>query len=165
MDDRLRQELIAYFDHDVGRPPAGIRDRVLHRLAEPSALDRDLRTNGRVRLMRQLAGAAAFVVAIAAFASLLFFTRLHHTTTVPARPHATAPPITEPTAEPTAAPAPPSAPSPTRVSAPFSAPDNVPAIVFGDPVDRTQKDAVTWEGLALVVCRPTERPTRLARCS
>jgi len=149
MDDRLRQELIAYFDQEVGRPPAGIRDRVLHRLAEPSAVDRDLGTNRRVRLMRQLAGAAAFVVAIAAFASLVFFTRLHHTTTVPAGPHATAPPINEPTAQPTAAPAPTPAPSPTRVSAPFSAPDSVPAIVFGDPADRTQKDAVTWDGSGL----------------
>jgi len=147
MDDRLRQELIAYFDHEVGQPPAGIRDRVLHKLAEPGLLDRDRRAHRRVRLLGQVAGAAAFVIAIAAFAGLLILTRLHQTTTVPATPHASAPPNAEPTAEPTVAPTP--AASPTRVSAAFAAPDSVPAIVFGDPVDRTQKDAVAWDGSGL----------------
>jgi hypothetical protein len=147
MDDRLRQELIAYFDHEVGRPPAGIRDRVLHELAEPGVLDRDLRADGRIRLLRQVAGAAAFVVAIAAFAGLLMFTRLHQTTRVPATPHASAAPIATPAAGPTAVPTP--AVSPTRVSTAFSAPDSVPAIVFGDPADRTQTDAVAWDGSGL----------------
>src|SRR5262249_58605778 len=39
--------------------------------------------------------------------------------------------------------------SPTRVPSVFSAPDSIPAIVFSDPADRTQKDAVAWDGSGL----------------
>jgi len=147
MDDRLRQELIAYFDHEVGRPPAGIRDRVLHKLGQSGVVDRDRMTDRRVRLLLQVAGVAGFVIAVAAFAGLLIFTRLHQTPTVPARPRASALPIAPPTAEPTVAPTP--AVSPTRVPTAFSAPDSVSAIVFSDPVDRTQKDAIAWDGSGL----------------
>jgi hypothetical protein len=135
MDDRLRRELIAYFDRELGRPRAGVRDRVLRGLSDPRSSD-DPRPGRRARILLRLAGAAAVVVAAVAIASLLMLTRLHHPTVVPARQHATAPP--------TAAPTP--ASNTTPVSTVFSAPDTVPAIVFGDPADRAQVDAAAWDG-------------------
>ena len=143
MDDRLRQELIAYFDHELGRPPAGIRDRVLRSLSERSLNDGTGKAGRRIGFLLRLSGAAAVVIAIVAFAGFLMLIRLHRPVSVPAAPHPTA----HPTALPTAAPTP--AVSAAPVSNAFSAPESVPAIVFRDPADRRQIDAVAWDGSGL----------------
>lgn len=139
MDDRLRQELIAYFDRELGPPPAGIRDRVIRGLSEPRFHDHDPGPGRRTGLLVRLAGVAVVLVAMVAFAGLLLLTHPHHAPAVRGRPNTSAPPTAAPT--PTAA--------TTPVSTPFSAPDSVTAIVFGDPANRTQIDAVTWNGSRL----------------
>ena len=143
MDDRLRHELIAYFDRELGQPPAGIRDRVLRSLSEQRLDDGSARAGRRIGLVLQLTGAAAVVVAIVAFAAFLMLIRLHRPAGVPAAPHASALPTVAPT------PAVSATYAPTVVSTPFSAPDSVPAIVFRDPADRAQTDAVAWDGFGL----------------
>ena len=142
MDDRLRHELIAYFDRELGRPPAGIRDRVLRSLSEPRLDDAAANAGRRTGFLLRLAGAAAVVVVIVAIAGFLTLIRLHPAG-VPAAPHASAVPTAAPP------PAVSATPAPTVVSTPFSEPDSVPAIVFRDPADRAQTDAVAWDGSGL----------------
>jgi len=151
MDDRLRHELIAYFDRELGRPPAGIRDRVLRSLSEPRLDDGAAKAGRRTGFLLRLAGAAAVVVAIVAIAGFLTLIRLHPAG-VPAAPHASAVPTAAPTAvSPTTVRTPPvsETSAPTAVSTAFTEPDSVPAIVFRDPVDRAQTDAVAWDGSGL----------------
>jgi hypothetical protein len=53
MNDRLRREVIAYFDEEVGRPPAGVRERVLtgsDRGRGPSARGQWLATGAAVAM-------------------------------------------------------------------------------------------------------------------
>jgi hypothetical protein len=114
----------------------------LHHLSEPPLVDPDRGPRRRARVV-PWAGGVAGVLVIAAVAGTLMLTRLHGGPRVPERPRPSAATSAQ------ATPAPTQAARPTAVSTAFSAPDSVPAIVFHDPADRPQLDAVTWDGSGL----------------
>jgi hypothetical protein len=95
MTDRLRREVIAYFEQEVGPPPAGTRERVLAELGrgrpQPAA--------GR---RRRLAGAVAVAIALLVVTSLSLIRLAQRDVVGPARPGAPAasPGVLSPTTTP-----------------------------------------------------------------
>jgi hypothetical protein len=64
IDDDVREELVGYFEHDIGRPPAGARERVLAGLRGAPRPRQD-------RRLQWATGAAAVLLAVLTVAALM----------------------------------------------------------------------------------------------
>ena len=128
---KLRNDIHGVFAHQQSGlgSTAGVSDLLIRQALAPSPIHR--------RFAPQVAAALATLLVGAAAAYVVVVTHGHLKSQNPVT-RAT------PTAPPSAAATP--IPSPTALAQPLAVPDSTPVIMFFDPANPNQADAVTWDG-------------------